>query len=96
MSSDMTYQIATVLSDPVEKELNDKIVQVVDVNIVSTSPNKKVEIYKSDKFSGFKENGVDKSGSKIILADSEEYKKQIKRISKLFIKRLFKYGVIRR
>ena len=39
MSSDMTYQIATVLSDPVEKELNDKIVQVVDVFLTITTEN---------------------------------------------------------
>lgn len=92
MSNRTTYQLITVLSEPFEKEISDEIRQVVEVDIIDTSPKEKVAIYKSDRFSDFEEGGE----NEIISADSEEYKKKIKRVSKLFIKRLFEYGVNRR
>lgn len=89
------YQIFTVKTDQYETDRLGKAEKVVKVDYILTSPNGAVEIAKDREFVDFKEDERDNDDI-IIAVGSEEYNRRIKKISKLFIKRLFKYGTERR
>lgn len=93
--SPKTYQIIKTLSDPYETDsLSGKPPRAIKVDYIMTQSKQPIEIRENVEFAHY--DGKKSHGDDIIEAGNEEYNSKIKRASKLFIKRLFQYGVIRK